>query len=640
MADRKANHRRQIGFQSLESRCLLAGNGSVSHYVDAAELERTLELFAFDVDNDGDSDLITSGLQITWKENLGVNSGEFARSRPIGNSTNFARVVAIDLDSDGDKDLLFTETESPAKTTVFWVENLDNGAAFSNPYRVIEVEGKRRLTIDDIDEDGRFDEVVLSERGNSWELEFSTASRVANLRALEDTFVPRFHTVVHDMNGDSIDDAMVGASIYRIDWHPALGIRGSESDVIPVVGVQVDFDRDGDLDLVSSTSVLLNDGSGKFTKTAAIPSTDFCEIADSFSLGVFDVNADGSLDVVSKCFTGGGDNFVGAEVALNQNGRFVVGTSVVSAHNLASVFADFNGDGMTDLIYSENPNDHRLFFRDALGDARPITSELANATFRLKDLDGDGDLDVIVRSRLEQRVWRNDPYIAWYENLGQNEFGPRQTVVSIGSVIVEFSFLNGDIGDLDGDGLIDAVVLDDAGDLTWHRSRTGEDVELHLLAQQTAGTVVLHDHDKDGDQDIVLIDRDVVRMFRNTGNAEGFEEIELARSPNVSQQLEWVLLTDLPEVSGDLDGDGDLDHVSGPGFTVHETRPIGDANGDGRFDSSDLVAVFQAGKYNDKIAGNTSFTEGDWNNDGDFDSADLVLAFQSGLYDRGDSPAK
>lgn len=58
----------------------------------------------------------------------------------------------------------------------------------------------------------------------------------------------------------------------------------------------------------------------------------------------------------------------------------------------------------------------------------------------------------------------------------------------------------------------------------------------------------------------------------------------------------------------------------------------GDANRDGVFDSSDLVAVFQIGEYDDGIAKNSTWGDGDWNGDGEFDSADLVVAFQSGQY--------
>ena len=58
----------------------------------------------------------------------------------------------------------------------------------------------------------------------------------------------------------------------------------------------------------------------------------------------------------------------------------------------------------------------------------------------------------------------------------------------------------------------------------------------------------------------------------------------------------------------------------------------GDANLDGRFDSSDLVEVFQAGQYEDNVQGNSTWATGDWNCDGDFDTSDLVAAFQDGGY--------
>jgi hypothetical protein len=44
--------------------------------------------------------------------------------------------------------------------------------------------------------------------------------------------------------------------------------------------------------------------------------------------------------------------------------------------------------------------------------------------------------------------------------------------------------------------------------------------------------------------------------------------------------------------------------------------------------------VFVAGEYEDDVEDNSTCEEGDWNGDGDFDSADLVAAMQTGLYER------
>ena len=70
-------------------------------------------------------------------------------------------------------------------------------------------------------------------------------------------------------------------------------------------------------------------------------------------------------------------------------------------------------------------------------------------------------------------------------------------------------------------------------------------------------------------------------------------------------------------------------------YQLKVTIPYGDANLDGRFDSSDFVHVFQKGEYEDGITGNSSWSEGDWNGDSEFDSADFVVAFQAGLYETG-----
>jgi hypothetical protein len=87
--------------------------------------------------------------------------------------------------------------------------------------------------------------------------------------------------------------------------------------------------------------------------------------------------------------------------------------------------------------------------------------------------------------------------------------------------------------------------------------------------------------------------------------------------------------------AADVDGDGDIDVLSASdsGTAWYEQRLAGDANDDGVFNSSDLVLVFQAGKYEDGLARNAAFAEGDWNGNHEFDSADLVFALQFGHYE-------
>ncbi len=60
---------------------------------------------------------------------------------------------------------------------------------------------------------------------------------------------------------------------------------------------------------------------------------------------------------------------------------------------------------------------------------------------------------------------------------------------------------------------------------------------------------------------------------------------------------------------------------------------IGDATLDGEFTSSDLVEVFQPGKFEQEL--DAVWTEGDWTGDLRFDSSDLVAAFQDGGFELG-----
>jgi subtilisin-like proprotein convertase family protein len=96
-------------------------------------------------------------------------------------------------------------------------------------------------------------------------------------------------------------------------------------------------------------------------------------------------------------------------------------------------------------------------------------------------------------------------------------------------------------------------------------------------------------------------------------------------------------------ITFDLDGDGRVNQTDrdywlnaagainlGPG----RAYPLGDANLDGQFDSADLIAVFQAGKFEDQIDDNAVWHEGDWDGDGDFGIGDLVAAFQRGGYEQ------
>ncbi|MCA9197689.1 MAG: hypothetical protein KDA87_09135, partial [Planctomycetales bacterium] len=88
-----------------------------------------------------------------------------------------------------------------------------------------------------------------------------------------------------------------------------------------------------------------------------------------------------------------------------------------------------------------------------------------------------------------------------------------------------------------------------------------------------------------------------------------------------------------PDMAFDLTGDGRVNEADRDYLVRNVLQTdYGDANLDGVFNSSDLILVFQAGQYEDAIAGNSGWAAGDWNCDGDFNTSDMILAFQAGSY--------
>ena len=104
--------------------------------------------------------------------------------------------------------------------------------------------------------------------------------------------------------------------------------------------------------------------------------------------------------------------------------------------------------------------------------------------------------------------------------------------------------------------------------------------------------------------------------------------------------LSLAIMEGAQEDKFDMNGDGQVDEQDHD-FWVSDLRAtwLGDSNLDGEFNSGDLVAVFEAGEYEDNTPKNSGWATGDWDGDGDFGTGDLVAAFTDGGYDQGVKPA-
>ncbi|MFC1758683.1 pentapeptide repeat-containing protein [Planctomycetota bacterium] len=91
----------------------------------------------------------------------------------------------------------------------------------------------------------------------------------------------------------------------------------------------------------------------------------------------------------------------------------------------------------------------------------------------------------------------------------------------------------------------------------------------------------------------------------------------------------------------DLNGDGEITGEDRLQWVREVANTwAGDANFDGRFDSTDFVQLFQRNKYEDRGIGSIAdWSDGDFDGNGYFNSADMVLAFQDSGYEQGPRPA-
>ncbi|MCC6417551.1 MAG: VCBS repeat-containing protein [Gemmataceae bacterium] len=268
-----------------------------------------------------------------------------------------------------------------------------------------------------------------------------------------------------------------------------------------------------------------------------------------------DVDGDGKPDL---CLVGGG-----RVVVLQNGGESLNEVSIpVAGGCRAAVWADYNGDGLPDLLLA-TPAGPKLFanlgkgaFRD---DSRLLLLEPYYTTTAAAwlDFDGDGRPDVLLANGYHG--------LRLYRNLGQaadagGRFEDVSARVGLGPEGVARG-LKGDtltVCDVDGDGRSD--FLYGAGDgLLVRNTPEGfrEMKEAGIAFRPGKVGPVFGDLDNDGDLDLLVPQQGRALLFRNDGKGH-FTDVtdkagDLAKFDGWATSAAW----------GDLDNDGHLDLVIG-----------------------------------------------------------------------------
>ena len=359
----------------------------------AASLARSVTLA--DLDGDGALDLIApSGDSVAIFRNSG---GRFDRAAPTTlrlDGTTPLAAIAGDYDNDGRSDLfvlgypsnrLYRQDENGRFTDVTQAAALPAARALA-----------RTAAFVDVDHDGDLDIVI----GGLASLPQAFAPGGA--RTFPDAFAPGSNQLLrNDGNGrfsDVTRDAGVAAA-------------GHAVAIVPT-----DFDNHRDVDLLvvgygGRPSLFSNLRDGAFRDVAS--ETGLPADGPYTAVAAGDVNKDGATDFFF------GRRGAGGLLAMSDgSNRFTVADAPADTRDaVASQFVDYDNDGLLDLLVL-TPRGARLWrnagqsWMDVGARALPAAARSGDdppVSMALGDLDGDGDIDAVVRLASGRiRVWRND----------------------------------------------------------------------------------------------------------------------------------------------------------------------------------------------------------------------------------------
>jgi hypothetical protein len=203
-----------------------------------------------------------------------------------------------------------------------------------------------------------------------------------------------------------------------------------------------DIDRDGDLDVVAregETAVLLQESPTRWT-------TVKLNTGGRGGTALADLDGDGDLDIVQNGYW----LEAPAEKAGDPWNKHDFGGAWPA--DVGATVADMNRDGRSDVLLAPAESKGRLCWYEAPADPRsgPWKEHLIDRdvthihTFKVADMDSDGDLDV-VSAEMEQSPLKR---VSVHRNGGDSLEWTRQVVSTTGSHNLRVADIGGD-GDLD-----------------------------------------------------------------------------------------------------------------------------------------------------------------------------------------------
>ncbi|QRM90716.1 T9SS type A sorting domain-containing protein [Lacinutrix sp. WUR7] len=402
------------------------GTGGFSSFVNFLNTysEGTTNIYATDLDGDGDLDVVKYSEQyetISWHAYLDGQPDYGSEKVILTNADTPQEVIAFDIDGDGDEDIL-----SRSLNNLAWFENTDGNGLFGN-IRFISSDYCGSMFPTDVDNDGDKDLLCSSGSRFFW-IENTGSQNFSIQHEIDDNTVVRFIDV-NDIDGDN-DLDIIAYKTNQILLYENLDSQGSYSapqvliDNVNVIGNGLkiaDIDGDTDMDIVFGEYNLISwsentDGNGAF----GIPQGIASGVEDLHSIYVIDIDGDNDLDMVF----GSDDRKIAWYENLDGLGAFgsqiIIASDTNTSAVVSSIFpGDVDGDGDIDILstYSVSNYSGEVRWHENIDGQGTFNSEQLVSTsigrpvsLFSSDIDNDGDMDVV-------SAGKNFDNITWYKNL-------------------------------------------------------------------------------------------------------------------------------------------------------------------------------------------------------------------------------
>ncbi|HET6763564.1 MAG TPA: VCBS repeat-containing protein, partial [Longimicrobiaceae bacterium] len=210
--------------------------------------------------------------------------------------------------------------------------------------------------------------------------------------------------------------------------------------------------------------------------------------------------------------------------------------------------ADLDGDGDLDLLIAKEKRLNVLLLNDGHGRFTDASDRLPRTRHDSEDIavgdfDGDGDLDAVLASE-------DDAVPEYYVNDGGARFSDADARLPLRAVCNAVA-----AGDVDGDGDLDLVFGCDGAEHVMmndgHGTFSDETFGPLAAARDVTQDVALGDVDRDGDLDLLVGNEDGNRLYLNTRGVfvDATGRIPPPPAPEETRNADLA----------DVDGDGDLD---------------------------------------------------------------------------------